>query len=77
VVARVPWLATNTSVNPAHSPGPALFAGGEYFGQIWLFWVARIIGAVIVGLVTRSLLEPMPSQAEPSLSVLARPDLDS
>lgn len=38
---------TNTSVNPAHSFGPALFAGGEYFGQIWLSWVAPIIGAVI------------------------------
>jgi hypothetical protein len=31
---------TNTSVNPARSTGPALFAGGEYIGQLWLFWVA-------------------------------------
>ena len=36
---------TNTSVNPARSTGPALFAGGEYVGQLWLFWLAPIIGA--------------------------------
>ncbi len=59
---------TNTSVNPARSTGPAIFAGGEYLGQLWLFWVAPILGAVIAGLVTRWLHEPIPSQAEPSLS---------
>jgi aquaporin Z len=48
---------TNTSVNPARSTGPALFAGGEYIGQLWLFWLAPIIGAVIAGLVTRWLHE--------------------
>jgi aquaporin Z len=48
---------TNTSVNPARSTGPALFAGGEYVGQLWLFWLAPIIGAVIAGLVTRWLDE--------------------
>src|SRR6202043_2331787 len=49
---------TNTSVNPARSTGPALFAGGEYIGQLWLFWVAPIIGAVIAGLLTRWVYEP-------------------
>ena len=49
---------TNTSVNPARSTGPALFAGGEYMAQLWLFWLAPIIGAVIAGLVTRWLHEP-------------------
>ncbi|MCJ8143786.1 aquaporin Z [Ancylobacter sp. A5.8] len=44
---------TNTSVNPARSTGPALFAGGEYVGQLWLFWVAPILGAVIAGFVAR------------------------
>ncbi len=44
---------TNTSVNPARSTGPALFAGGEYIGQLWLFWLAPILGAVIAGLLTR------------------------
>jgi aquaporin Z len=40
---------TNTSVNPARSTGPALFAGGAALGQLWLFWVAPIIGACIAG----------------------------
>ncbi len=50
---------TNTSVNPARSTGPALFAGGEYIGQLWLFWIAPIIGAVIAGLLTRWLHDPV------------------
>jgi aquaporin Z len=49
---------TNTSVNPARSTGPALFAGGPYIGQLWLFWVAPIIGAVIAGLLARWIYEP-------------------
>jgi aquaporin Z len=44
---------TNTSVNPARSTGPALFAGGDYIGQLWLFWVAPIAGAVIAGWLAR------------------------
>lgn len=44
---------TNTSVNPARSTGPALFAGIDYMAQLWLFWLAPIIGAVIAGLITR------------------------
>ena len=50
---------TNTSVNPARSTGPALFAGGEYIGQLWLFWVAPLIGAVIGGVVARWMYEPV------------------
>jgi aquaporin Z len=48
---------TNTSVNPARSTGPALFAGGPYLAQLWLFWLAPILGAVIAGLVARWLYE--------------------
>src|ERR1700681_1036453 len=48
---------TNPSVNPARSTGPALFAGGAYVGQLWLFWVAPIIGAVIAGLLARWMYE--------------------
>jgi aquaporin Z len=48
---------TNTSVNPARSTGPALFAGGEYLGQLWLFWVAPIVGALIAGWLTRWMYE--------------------
>ena len=48
---------TNTSVNPARSTAPALFVGGWAIDQLWLFWVAPIIGALIAGLVHRALLE--------------------
>jgi aquaporin Z len=41
---------TNLSVNPARSTGPALFAGGWAIQQLWLFWVAPIIGAAIAGI---------------------------
>ena len=40
---------TNTSVNPARSTGPAIFVGDWALGQLWLFWVAPIIGAAIAG----------------------------
>jgi aquaporin Z len=42
---------TNTSVNPARSTGPALFVGGWALAQLWLFWVAPIIGAVLAGII--------------------------
>ena len=48
---------TNTSVNPARSTGPALFAGGQYLGQLWLFWAAPLAGAVIAGWLARWLYE--------------------
>lgn len=44
---------TNTSVNPARSTGPALFAGAPYIHQLWLFWLAPIIGAALAGFFTR------------------------
>lgn len=44
---------TNTSVNPARSTGPALFVGGWAVAQLWLFWVAPIVGAVIGAVVYR------------------------
>jgi aquaporin Z len=46
---------TNTSVNPARSTGPALFVGGWALQQLWLFWVAPIIGAAIAGVVHKTL----------------------
>ncbi|BBL77437.1 aquaporin Z [Methylomagnum ishizawai] len=46
---------TNTSVNPARSTGVALFAGTWAMAQLWLFWVAPMIGAVLAGWVHRSL----------------------
>src|SRR5262245_57307748 len=44
---------TNTSVNPARSTGPAVFVGGWALSQLWLFWVAPIVGAVVGGWVYR------------------------
>jgi aquaporin Z len=40
----------NTSVNPARSTGPALFAGAAALSQLWLFWVAPLIGGGLAGL---------------------------
>jgi aquaporin Z len=42
---------TNTSVNPARSTGPAIFQGSWAIEQLWLFWLAPIVGAVLAGLV--------------------------
>ncbi len=44
---------TNTSVNPARSTGPALFVGGWAIEQLWLFWVAPLLGALAAGAVYR------------------------
>lgn len=49
---------TNTSVNPARSTGPALFAGGSYVAQLWLFWLAPIAGAMVAGFMAKWLYEP-------------------
>ncbi|HEX6739181.1 MAG TPA: aquaporin, partial [Vicinamibacteria bacterium] len=40
---------TNTSVNPARSTGPALFVGGWALQQLWLFWAAPLLGALLAG----------------------------
>lgn len=60
---------TNTSVNPARSTGPALFVGGWAVAQLWMFWVAPILGAVAAGIV-HPLLENVP---EPQLESAASP----
>lgn len=48
---------TNTSVNPARSSGPALFVGGWAIHQLWLFWLAPIVGGTVAGLVYAGLFE--------------------
>jgi glycerol uptake facilitator-like aquaporin len=48
---------TNTSVNPARSTGPALFVGGWATEQLWLFWVAPIVGAVAAGGISRAVFD--------------------
>ncbi len=45
---------TNLSVNPARSTGPAVFVGGWALAQLWLFWVAPIVGAACAGIVYRA-----------------------
>ena len=59
---------TNTSVNPARSTGPALFGPPLALDQLWLFWLAPIVGAILGALIYRNLLtspedEPMPTLA--------------
>ena len=48
---------TNTSVNPARSISQAIFAGGAYVGQLWLFIVAPIVGAILAGIVYKTVFE--------------------
>lgn len=48
---------TNTSVNPARSLSQALFVGGTPLSQVWLFWVAPILGAIVGGLIYKNLLQ--------------------
>ena len=60
---------TNLSVNPARSTGPALFVGGWALGQLWLFWVAPILGAIIAGVAYPALAQetvPIISTATPA-----------
>jgi aquaporin Z len=48
---------TNTSVNPARSTGPAIFVGGWAISQLWLFWVAPILGGAIGGVLYATVFE--------------------
>ena len=54
---------TNTSVNPARSTGPAIFVGGWALAQLWLFWLAPIVGGVIGGVAYKWLMAPQPAAA--------------
>jgi aquaporin Z len=62
---------TNASINPARSTGPALFAGGWALAQLWLFWVAPLIGGAIGGVLYRRLSEE-PSAQVTGVSTEAR-----
>jgi aquaporin Z len=48
---------TNLSVNPARSTGPAIFVGGWAIAQLWLFWVAPIIGGIVGGVLYAAVFE--------------------
>jgi len=58
IVHLVGIPVTGTSVNPARSLGPALFVGGDAMGQLWLFWLAPIIGGLIAAIVWLYLFDP-------------------
>ena len=70
---------TNTSVNPARSTGPALFVGGWAVAQLWLFWIAPLLGGTLAGVLYRTVLqrdlsEPVVSgQPGPGEGVAAHP----
>jgi aquaporin Z len=53
---------TNTSVNPARSTAPALFVGGDALSQLWLFWLAPLIGGILAGIAYRLLFERVEEQ---------------
>ena len=61
ILASIP--VTNTSVNPARSTGPALFVGGWALEQLWLFWLAPIVGGVLGGLLYRGLVSGAATEA--------------
>jgi aquaporin Z len=54
---------TNLSVNPARSTGPALVVGGWALAQLWLFWVAPLLGGAIGGLTYKALFETSDASA--------------
>ena len=63
---------TNTSVNPARSTGPAIFVGGWAIRQLWLFWLAPIVGAALAGVAYRFLAEER-KEREPALAQTVTP----
>ena len=69
----VSGLVTNAGLNPARSTAAAVFSGGDALGQLWLFWVAPLIGAAIVGLLV---LAFAPAPAAPYDADTYDPDLD-
>jgi len=62
---------TNTSVNPARSTGPAVFVGGWALGQLWMFWVAPLLGASLAGLLYRWIGSEEPSAARAAATARA------
>jgi len=64
---------TNTSVNPARSTSQAVFVGGWALGQLWLFWVAPIMGAVMGGILHRWLDRDAPEPADSARVAVEQP----
>ncbi|HWK73204.1 MAG TPA: aquaporin Z [Povalibacter sp.] len=66
---------TNTSVNPARSTGPALIMGGWALGQLWLFWIAPLIGGALAGFTYRSMFEKGEMPTGAAVAATAAADL--
>jgi aquaporin Z len=66
---------TNLSVNPARSTGPAIFVGGWALDQLWLFWVAPILGAAIAGLVYPAIAGSSERERAGAASAAGRPHI--
>src|SRR5437762_7004291 len=64
---------TGTSVNPARSTGPAIFVGGWALSQLWLFWVAPIVGELVAGFVHHAVMETVTEGAGVEPPVIGRP----
>ena len=58
---------TNLSVNPARSTGPAVFVGGWALAQLWMFWVAPIVGAVLGALAYGAVGSAPATEVEPGV----------
>lgn len=69
----VTGLATGGGLNPARSTAAAIFAGGDALGQLWLFWLAPLLGAAIVGLFAMAFA---PAAPEPFMAEEYEEDLD-
>jgi len=65
---------TNTSVNPARSTAPALFVGADALGQLWLFWLAPIVGAILAGLAYRLVAEAVDARTTATAAASAAGD---
>lgn len=72
VLAMVAAPVTGASLNPARSTAAALFADGAALGQLWLFWVAPLVGAAIAGLLHRAFAEPDPEVLVEEVVLLER-----
>ena len=67
---------TNLSVNPARSTGPALFVGDWAVAQLWLFWLAPVVGAVVFSAAYRVLFEDESSEPGKTLAIpIATPEV--
>jgi aquaporin Z len=71
IIHLVSIPVSNTSVNPARSTGPAIFQHGWALGQLWVFWVAPIVGAIIAGASYHFIVGKHPESPEQPLASTA------